>query len=141
MDVDPEQLPLGFLLNTLGRLLFEETQRALAGLDADVPGLGILWLVSLDPGRPQSAYARFQHRDLTTFGRHVDRLETAGLLRRLPVTGDRRAHALDLTEAGRAVLAEGRARAGRAEARITGAQAAEVAGIKRLLASILRSNE
>lgn len=137
MDIDAEQLPLGMLLNTLGRELFETTQRAMADAPVDIIGLGMLWLISLDPGRAQGDYARFLHRDPTTFGRHVDRLESAGYLRRCAIAGDRRARALGLTESGKAVLAEGRARAMAIEDQLTGGRSSDARQIKRMLAEML----
>jgi MarR family transcriptional regulator, transcriptional regulator for hemolysin len=104
MNIDPEQLPLGFLLNTVGRHILAETEQAVAGLGLSVVELGILWLIDLDEGRTQVEYAQFQKRDLTTFGRYVDALEAKGQLRRSSVAGDRRAKSLWLTDQGRALL-------------------------------------
>lgn len=99
-----KDLPLGFLLNTVGRLMAEQTAGALRPMDLDPPQLGILWLVQQWPGQTQRCYARFQRRDASTFGRYVDELERKGFLRRIKSTSDRRALALELTEAGLQLL-------------------------------------
>jgi DNA-binding MarR family transcriptional regulator len=102
-----DRLPLGFLLNTVGRLVAEQTAQALRSLDLDPPQLGILWLVAEWPGQTQRCYARFQRRDASTFGRYVDELERKGLLRRIKSSTDRRALALELTDAGTRALQAG----------------------------------
>jgi DNA-binding MarR family transcriptional regulator len=141
MKLDPQQLPLGFLLNTIGSRLLEETEVALAGGKLGVVDLGILWLVSLDPGRPQAEYARFQKRDVTTFGRYVDRLELKGYLVRTPQSHDRRVKALSLTKSGLRALEEGRRKAHNVEARLVSSGPELTAPLKDLLVKLLNTME
>ena len=137
MDQNCKDLPLGFLMNTVGRLIYEATQKCMADMRVDVIELGILWLVDLYPGRQQSDYARFQRRDITTFGRYVDKLENKGFLSREAVEGDRRARALHVTKAGSAVLAEGRLKVMAAQEAVIGPSNARVAKMRDLLMDVL----
>lgn len=139
-DIASGELPLGMLLNTIGRLVFEETHRRLSGMEVDVIGLGILWLVDSAPGQLQSEYARFQKRDQTTFGRYVDKLEGKALLVRTPVPDDRRARKLELTSKGREVLTEGKRRAHAAEAAIVGPPSPDLMQVRRFLTERLNSD-
>lgn len=102
-------LPLGFLINTVGRLMAVRAARAFEAEGLDPTLVGVLWIVRLFPGRTQRQYARYQARDETTYGRMVDKLERLGLLRREPLAGDRRAWALTLTPEGESRLARLRA--------------------------------
>ena len=139
MDQDRNGLPLGFLMNTVGRLIFEATHQRMDGMPVDVIELGILWLVDLYPGRQQSDYARFQRRDVTTFGRYVDKLEAKGFLSREPVKGDRRAHALHITKTGSIVLEEGRVQAVAAQEEVIGPCNVRVTNTRDLLMDVLVS--
>ena len=137
MNVDPNSLPIGFLLNTLGGLVLRETQKEMEGIDLEVIELGILWLVDLDPGRPQAEYARFQKRDVSTFGRYVDKLQEKGFVTRNPVQGDRRAHALTVTPTGKAILTQGKRRALRAEKVVIKSSQAELDHLRTTLVAYL----
>jgi DNA-binding MarR family transcriptional regulator len=141
MNLDPQELPLGFLLNTIGRLVLEETEAALEGQEIGVVELGILWLISLDPDRPQAEYARYQKRDVTTFGRYVDRLESKGFLRRVPQSNDRRVKALSISPSGLKVLNDGRRKVLDAEARVLSAAPELGAPLKDLLVRLLTKME
>ncbi|MEQ9258103.1 MAG: MarR family winged helix-turn-helix transcriptional regulator [Roseovarius sp.] len=137
MDIDPEDLPLGFLLNTVGDILRSETQTRMTGAALGVVELGILWLIDLAPNHRQAEYARFQRYDVSTYGRYIDKLEAKGFVARHSVADDRRAHALALTEAGRQALAEGKARALAAERAVIGELAGE-AQLRAALTELLR---
>jgi DNA-binding MarR family transcriptional regulator len=139
MEIDARQLPLGFLLNTLGRRVREETEKALAGWTIGVVDLGILWLLALQPGRPQADYARYQKLDLTTFGRHVDHLEKQGFLVRRPLEHDRRAKSLTLTKSGQQALEKGRRKINDVEARIVARVPGVSAPLKKLLTKLLQT--
>jgi DNA-binding MarR family transcriptional regulator len=106
MTVSPDALPLGFLINTVGRLMNAEASGLFAKRGLDPVSVGVLWTVGLMPGRTQRDYAAFQARDVTTYGRFVDRLSQKGLIARHEVPGDRRAWSLKLTKEGEALLAE-----------------------------------
>jgi DNA-binding MarR family transcriptional regulator len=137
MNLDPQQLPLGLLLNTVGRTILEATEAALEGDELGVVELGILWLVSLDSGLPQAEYARFQKRDLTTFGRYVDRLEARAFLLRTPHPNDRRVKTLTVTKAGMKAMEQARRKALKAETAIV-ASAPDIAReLKELLVKLM----
>ena len=141
MDIDPNELPLGFLLNTVGRLIFEETRCRIDGIGIDVIELGILWLVEMCPGQLQADYARYQRRDGTTFGRYVDKLEEKGFLARASIPGDRRAKALNVTEAGKALLSQAKTCVAEAESSIVDPHAADVAQLRAFLHHCLTRQE
>ena len=139
MENERSDMPLGFLLNTVGRLIFEETNTRMQGFGVEVLELGILWLVDLYPGCQQSEYARFQRRDATTFGRYVDKLQHKGLLKRQALEGDRRAHSLVVTPKGKAVLAQGRKKVKAAQEAVVGPQSARITEISGFLTDVLAS--
>lgn len=141
MKIDPKELPLGFLLNVLGSEILDETKSQIAELPIDVIELGILWLIDLAPGHRQSEYAHFQHRDLTTFGRYVDRLEAKGFVRRKPVPGDRRAWALHLTGEGKKILTTGKRFAYLAETSLIKGSSVRLAQVKSFLVEQLQAKE
>jgi len=62
---------------------------------------GILRAIHLEPGIGQQRLCERQSIDPNSASRFVDELEAMGLVRRDPVPGDRRAYALQLTDAGR----------------------------------------
>ena len=77
---------------------------ATVGQSGITPGLaGILALVEANPGLKQSALAAKLGIDRSTLVPALNRLEAKGLIVRRPMAGDKRAHALELTERGRAV--------------------------------------
>ncbi len=106
MKPSSPDLPLGFLINTIGRLLSARAQSIFAKSGLDPVLVGVMWMIHLMPGRTQKEYAKFQSRDVSTYGRIVDKLEAAGMLRRRPLPGDRRAWSLELTDDGARALAE-----------------------------------
>ena len=108
MRISSQDLPIGFLVNTAGDKIRETTARELEGLNISVMELGVLWLIDLEPDQTQATYARFQRRDLTTFGRIVDKLERKQFVERKPFTGDRRAYRLSLTNQGKEILKIGK---------------------------------
>lgn len=70
----------------------------------------LLWLVRSRPGLSLRELAVEEGISAPSLSGHVDRLEAAGLLRRVRSTGDRRRVGLELTRAGRALLRRVRAR-------------------------------
>lgn len=139
MGDQSKHMPLGFLLNTIGRLVFEETSRRMQQLDVEVIELGVLWVVDLYPGRSQVEYAKLQRRDQTTFGRYVDKLEAKGFLARNVVLGDRRAYSLAVTATGKALLKECRMQVYAAQETVVGAYDNRLSEIAGFLTDILNS--
>ena len=132
-DQDPDR-NVGFLLHDVSRLLRKR-------FDGRAQALGLTraqWrvLVHLAPrqGINQSALAEILELDNVTLGRHVDRLESTGWLKRHPDPGDRRAWCLWLTAKAQPIL-------DRMEALATKTQAEALAGVsqadKQHLMSIL----
>jgi DNA-binding MarR family transcriptional regulator len=70
----------------------------------------LLWLVRSHPGLSLRELAEEEGISPPSLSGHVDRLEAAGLLRRVRSSGDRRRVGLELTPDGRAVLKRVRAR-------------------------------
>lgn len=64
----------------------------------------ILYLISQNPGQTQSAIANAVGLDRSSLVPILNRFENQGWVERKPASGDRRAHALTLTEAGMAKL-------------------------------------
>ena len=81
-----------------------------------------------------------QYRDVTTFGRYVDKLEGKGLIVRQAVVGDRRAYALQITDKGRRELSTGTEIAIEAEKELLGNDP-ELEDLSRQIASLLNRLE
>ena len=109
----PNQSPpsLGLLLSDAARLLrrrFEQESRDLPMTSAQ---LHIVAKLTRHEGIGQAALAAYLDIVPMTLSRHIDRMEAAGLVQRLPDPDDRRARRLYSTERSRALLAPMRARA------------------------------
>lgn len=70
----------------------------------------LLWLVRSRPGLSLRELAAEEGISAPSLSGHVDRLESAGLLRRVRSTHDRRRVGLELTDDGRSLLKRVRAR-------------------------------
>ena len=70
----------------------------------------LLWLVKDRPGLSLRELAEEEGISAPSLSGHVDRLESAGLLRRVRSSDDRRRVGLELTPEGRAILKRVRAR-------------------------------
>jgi DNA-binding MarR family transcriptional regulator len=91
-------------------LVFQSLERRQG--DSVTPGQAtILALVARNPGISQVDLARAVAIERSSLREVVERLESMGLLRRAPSLRDRRASALELTEAGREVVVQSLARA------------------------------
>jgi DNA-binding MarR family transcriptional regulator len=115
---------VGFQLHKARNVAATELRHELAaGL---LPGyFPILYLIDRNPGRTQSAIAHAVGLDRSSLVPILNRFERRGWLARTVAAGDRRAHALELTESGRAVLAGLAATVSTLEARISGALGAD----------------
>lgn len=102
---------LGMLLFDAARLLrrrFEQESRDIPMTSAQ---LHIVGKLSKNEGIGQAALAAYLDIEPMTLSRHIDRMETAGLVQRLPDPADRRARRLFTTELSRELLAPMRERA------------------------------
>lgn len=137
MRISSQDLPIGFLVNTAGDKIREATARELEGLNISVMELGVLWLIDLEPDHSQATYARFQRRDLTTFGRIVDKLEKKQFVERKPFTGDRRAYRLLLTNQGEEIIKIGKEAALKAENEVFSCLGEDVLHLRSTLVRVL----
>jgi DNA-binding MarR family transcriptional regulator len=96
--------PLGFLMSHLADVLRERTAKGLSDLGLSPREYGILWRLGHQGPLSQRELGELHRIDRTTVVAVVDRLELTGLVRRAPDSDDRRRHALELTDAGRARL-------------------------------------
>ena len=106
--IDPRELAeeLRPILLRLARNLRKETE----GFGVTSHQVTLLSLVRSRPGLSLRELAAEEGISAPSMSGHVDRLETAGLLRRLRSSGDRRRVGLELTPAGSALLKRVRAR-------------------------------
>lgn len=95
-----------FLLTQLGTHAAQAFAARIAELDLTPPQTGLLRAVAVEEGRSQQALAQHLGTPATRLVALVDGLEQRGLLERRRNPGDRRLHAVHLTEAGRALLAD-----------------------------------
>jgi DNA-binding MarR family transcriptional regulator len=106
-----EELDLGILPDLLGYQLrraqvtvFQHFAGALGDWNVTPGQLGLLVLVSRNPGISQTALARAVGVERATLGEAIDRLHKRDLLRREPAPKDRRSYALHLSESGEKFL-------------------------------------
>jgi DNA-binding MarR family transcriptional regulator len=93
-----------FLLSQLGVLIAEDFVRRLEPFGVDPRAYAVMKALSEDDGRSQrelSTQLRIHRNVMVTV---VDKLESAGLVKRMPHPGDRRAFAVTLTDKARDLL-------------------------------------
>jgi DNA-binding MarR family transcriptional regulator len=96
----------GFLSRQLHRVTAAIFAEETASFDLTGLQYGILNVIDLQPGMDQISVCAALGIDRSTLAGVVDRLEEKGLLKRSPGPTDRRANALNLTRAGKRILAE-----------------------------------
>ncbi|KRC47296.1 MarR family transcriptional regulator [Leifsonia sp. Root227] len=100
----PENWPIGRLLGVASRAVERTWAQALE--QRGLTHAGLIVLHFLDAGiTSQADLARLARVEAQTMSRTVDRLEREGLVTRSPYPGDRRRHALSITDAGREAFA------------------------------------
>ncbi len=97
---------LGYHLRCANVAVFQHFNKTLGAHGISPPQFGTLLLIEANPGVSQSSVAEALRFDRSTLVQIIDRLERRDLVRRRPSAQDRRSHALVLTEAGTALLAE-----------------------------------
>jgi len=119
--IDMGQLPslVGFNLRCAQVAVFQDFNRNTGGFGISPPQYGTLILIEANPGISQSAIASALRLDRSTLVQIIDRLEARGYVVREVSAHDRRSHALKLTEAGRAAMAELKRLVGAHEDRMT----------------------
>src|SRR3954451_10101087 len=101
----PPAVGSAFLLTQLGTYAAQEFARRVAELDLTPPQAGLLRAVAMEPGRSQQAIARQLGTPATRCVARGDDRERRGLVQRRRNPDDRRLYAVDLTDAGRALMA------------------------------------
>jgi DNA-binding MarR family transcriptional regulator len=131
-----------FLLTQIGTHAAQEFARRVAELDLTPPQAGLLRAVAIEPGRSQQAIARQLGTPATRLVALVDDLERRGLVQRRRNPDDRRLYAVDLTEAGRALMARiGRVAREHDDALLDGLDPAERERLRELLSRIAESQK
>ena len=97
---------IGFNLRCAQLALFQHFNATVGREGISVPQFGTLLLIEANPDVTQSAIAEALRFDRSTLVQIIDRLEDRGLVVRHASPTDRRSHALQITEAGSALLSE-----------------------------------
>jgi DNA-binding MarR family transcriptional regulator len=95
---------LGFLVHDAARLFRRRFDQDTRHLDMTSAQLQILGRVTFHEGISQAQLACILDMEPITVSRHVDRMEAAGLVERMPDPQDRRVKLLSLTDKGRDLL-------------------------------------
>lgn len=134
--IDMGLLPdlVGFNLRCAQVAVFQDFNRNTGDFGISPPQYGTLVLIEANPGISQSAIASTLRLDRSTLVQIIDRLESRGLVVREVSASDRRSHALKLTEAGGAAMAELNRLVAAHEARMTAALTGEE---KKILVALL----
>jgi DNA-binding MarR family transcriptional regulator len=106
MDATPVPVPLGRSIGRAHKMVRAWGDREMAALDSSVTEWIVLFHISAAPvpGASQTEIARFSEMGGPALVRHIDRLESEGIVTRTRDTADRRVVRLALTEAGHARL-------------------------------------
>jgi DNA-binding MarR family transcriptional regulator len=105
---DPLKRYTGFLLSRMGMVAQKQFAARLESLGLTTRMWGALNVLDAAGAITQHALCKGTGMDPSTMVSTIDELEAKGLVERRPHPGDRRAHALHITDAGRETLARGR---------------------------------
>ncbi|HLJ64044.1 MAG TPA: MarR family transcriptional regulator [Stellaceae bacterium] len=105
MAYDPER-SFGFLLHDIARLLRKKFDQQARGLGLSRSQWQVLVHLSRHEGIHQAGLAEILEVETITLGRHIDRLEEAGLVERRAHRSDRRARLLFMTEKAKPIMEE-----------------------------------
>ncbi len=106
-----EQTSLGFLLLDAARVLRRRFERESRDIPMTTAQLQIVVRLKHHDGMTQTELASLLDIEPMTLSRHVDRMETAGLVERRACPSDRRARRIYVTDKARALIEPMRARA------------------------------
>jgi DNA-binding MarR family transcriptional regulator len=133
---------VGFLLSQVGIYASRRFAERLAAIDLQPPLFRVLNVVDAAEGRSQQAIGEVIQAPASRMVAIVDELERRGLVERRPHPGDRRVHALYLTDEGRELLGRARRIAHEHEQEITrGFSAADRERLVALLQKIVVEQE
>jgi DNA-binding MarR family transcriptional regulator len=107
-DADRAPASIAFLLSQVGILASQRFAQRIAEAGLHPPQFRVMNMVDAAEGCSQQAIAEAIGAPPSRMVAIVDELEEEGLVERRPHPGDRRVHALHLTEAGRTALTQGR---------------------------------
>ncbi len=99
---------IGFLLYWVHRRGSRALNEALAPLGIELRHMRILGVITLAGPQTQRQLIEMLDVDKSSMVYLIDTLEELGLAKREPAAGDRRAHAISITQAGAARLSESR---------------------------------
>lgn len=116
---DQAHSSVGFLLSQVGIYASRRFAERLAAIDLQPPLFRVLNVVDAAEGLSQQAIGDAIQAPASRMVAIVDELERRELIERRPDPGDRRVHALYLTDRGRELLARGRKVARDHEAEVT----------------------
>jgi DNA-binding MarR family transcriptional regulator len=111
---------IGYQVRRAQVVVFQHFAEAFAALALTPGQFGALVLIQANPGLSQSALGAALGVDRSTVVPLIDRLEGRGLVVRAASPKDRRSHALQLSPAGAALLAQAETRVRAHEATIAG---------------------
>lgn len=95
---------IGFMLRRAQIAVFQEIFRLFSEVDIRPAQFSVLVVIEKNPGLTQSQVSAALGIKRTNFVALLDSLESRGLAERQAAAGDRRSHALHLTERGKAVM-------------------------------------
>src|ERR1700736_2437610 len=105
-DVDIGALTclIGYMLRRAQIAVFQDVFRAFAEVGIRPAQFSVLTVIAHNPGRTQSQVSAALRIKRTNFVALIDSLERRAVAERRPAPGDRRSHALHLTDAGTAIV-------------------------------------
>jgi len=136
VDLGPLPGLIGYALRRAQLAVFHDFIRTLAAVDIRPAQFSVLLVIEANPGLKQSEVSAALGIQRTNFVALLDELERRGLARREPAAGDRRSHALHLTDDGEALLRRMKALQERHERRLV--ERLGEAGRRQLLALLAR---
>jgi DNA-binding MarR family transcriptional regulator len=98
----------GYLVSRMGAFAHKRFRELISSVGLTPPMWGVLNVLDAEHGMTQQQLGKAIGLDPSTMVSTIDELESRGLAERRPHPNDRRAHALQITDAGRATLARGR---------------------------------
>lgn len=115
-----EPVSAAFLLSGLGRIVREEIETSLRGLDLSLRHLSALGHLSRTPGLSYSELGRRAGVTAQSMQATLRQLESVGAVERITLAGRGRTAELHVTDEGRELLARGREAVGRVDDSLLG---------------------
>jgi DNA-binding MarR family transcriptional regulator len=95
---------LGYHLRRAQIVVFQHFTETMGAVDITPGQFGVLTVIDKNPGLSQTQLGSALGIDRSTVVAVIDKLESRGLVARMTAPGDRRSHALRLSEAGTRLL-------------------------------------